>query len=663
MRSSRALWVVLTLLFLLVAALPGATTRALALARAGEASHAQSGTGQPGAGQVGATPFVQVYDPSVGEAGPWYLNDHTFVQDDAGLWHLFGITHPEPSNDQDETTFAHATAPGPHGPWTKRAPALSADPAYGETHLWAPHVIKDGSTYYMFYAGGGHDAANSAISVATSTDLYTWVRHPGGPLFRDGYEARDPMVARIGTQWVMYYTATSEPGGGNHVVAYRTSTDLVHWSARSIAFTDPSSGRGAGNTESPFVVFADGTWHLFLGPRGGYDGTDVFCASDPFHFSADQLCGHIFSHAAEVIQAEGRWWISQAGWGRRGVWLAGLDFSGGSRQYAVEAASDPGDRVVIVSGADGRQEAFAGGPDQVWGRYQTVSNGSWSDWYPFGGPKSAVLSAARDLDGRLELFAAGEGRLDRRAQSAPNVWQGWENFGTAAHDLTVTQNADGRWELFASGPQGIYHRWQTTPGGAWAGWAPFGGPADSVIATGRDASGRIEVIAAAHDTVYRRLQETPSGGWPPAFEEFGTVGGVQHLSLNRRPDGSLDLVAAGSTGLSRRVQSGPSGDWSGWDAFGGPPNARVHLGRNADGRMEVFASRGTGTAHRWENGSGWSAWEGFGPGASGIGFGTNADGRTEIVAGTPYGPLSGRYQLAPSGNWSAWAPIGGPPLT
>ncbi|AYG78898.1 hypothetical protein DWB77_01007 [Streptomyces hundungensis] len=657
MRSSRALWVVFTLLFLWGAALPIVSTRTFAASEVGQAS-----PGPSGGGHVGATPFVQVYDPSVGEAGPWYLNDHTFVQDDGGLWHLFGITHPEPSNDQDETTFAHATAPSPQGPWTKRAPALTADPAYGETHLWAPHVIKDGSTYYMFYAGGGPDAANSAISMATSTDLYTWVRHPGGPLFRDGYEARDPMVARVGTQWVMYYTATSEPGGGNHVVAYRTSTDLVHWSARSVAFTDPSSGRGAGNTESPFVVFAEGTWHLFLGPRGGYDDTDVFCAPDPFHFSADQLCGHVFSHAAEVVRAEGRWWISQAGWGRRGVWLAGLDFAAGSRQYAVEAASDPGDRVVIVSGADGRQEAFVGGPDQIWGRYQTVNNGPWSDWYPFGGPKSAVLSAARDLDGRLELFAAGEGRLDRRAQSAPNVWQDWENFGTAAHDLTVTQNADGRWELFASGSQGIYHRWQTAPGGAWAGWEPFGGPADAVIATGRDARGRIEVIAAANDTVHRRLQSAPSGGWPPAFEEFGAVPGVQHLSVNRRPDGSLDLVAGGSTGVSRRVQSGPSGTWSGWDAFGGPPNARVHLGRNADGRMEVFAARGTGTAHRWENGSGWSAWEGFGPGASGIGFGTNADGRTEIVAGTPYGPLSGRYQLAPSGNWSPWASIGGPPL-
>ncbi|MFG3281321.1 glycosyl hydrolase family 32 [Streptomyces sp. NPDC048111] len=661
--GARVLFAVVVLLlgFALPATGPALATTRPAVTPPG-ASPTSPGPGTVAAGppRVGAAPFVRVYDPSVGESAPWYLNDHTFIQDAQGLWHLFGITHAEPADDQDETTFAHATAPDLLGPWTKRPVALTADPGAGETHLWAPHVIKDGSTYYMFYAGGGPDSANSAISLATSTDLFTWTRHPGGPLFRDGYEARDPMVARVGDQWVMYYTATSAPGGGNHVVAYRTSADLVHWSARAIAFTDPTSGRGAGNTESPFVVRADGVWHLFLGPRGGYAGTDVFCGPDPLHFSADQLCGHVFSHAAEVINTGGRWWISAAGWGRRGVWLAGLDFATGSRQYAEEAASDPAERVVIVSGADGRQEAFAAGPDQVWGRYQTGVNGPWSDWYPFGGPRSATLSAARDVDGRLELFASGEGRVDHRAQSAPDVWQDWENFGTAAHDLTVAQNADGRLEVFASGSQGVFHRWQTAPGGAWAGWEAFGGPADAVIATGRDASGRIEVLAAAHDTVHRRHQAVPSGGWADGFTQFGTVPGVQHLALGRRPDGSLDLLAAGSAGLSRRVQSGTAGDWSAWSAFGGPSNARVHLGRNADGRMEAFATTPTSMAHRWENGAGWSAWEDFGPGASGSAFGTNADGRTEVVAGAPAGPLSGRYQVVPSGSWSAWTAIGGP---
>ena len=35
------------------------------------------------------------------------------------------------------------------------------------------------------------------------------------------------MVHRIGEQWVMYYTATSDPAGGDHTVMYRTSDDLI----------------------------------------------------------------------------------------------------------------------------------------------------------------------------------------------------------------------------------------------------------------------------------------------------------------------------------------------------------------------------------------------------------------------------------------------------
>ena len=46
------------------------------------------------------------------------------------------------------------------------------------------------------------------------TTRSTWARHPANPLVVDGYEARDPMVLRVGDRWVMYYTATSAPAGG-----------------------------------------------------------------------------------------------------------------------------------------------------------------------------------------------------------------------------------------------------------------------------------------------------------------------------------------------------------------------------------------------------------------------------------------------------------------
>ncbi|GAA5199718.1 hypothetical protein GCM10023322_75980 [Rugosimonospora acidiphila] len=277
---------------------------------------------------VAAGTFTNIYDPSVGETSPWYINDHTIIRGPDGTWHLFGITHQEPANPDNEVNFAHATAPSLHGPWTKQPFALAVDPSYGESHLWAPHVIASGGLYYMFYAGGGPDHAQSEISLAISPDLWHWTRYNGDPLLRDGFDARDPYITRIGKQWVMYYDATSQPAGGNHVVAYRTSTDLLHWSASKFAFTDPSTGTSGGPTESPFVVHYRNYYYLFIGPRGGYVGTDVFRSRDPLHFDASELVGHIASHALEVVQdTDGSWWVTSAGWGQGGVWLAPLDWS------------------------------------------------------------------------------------------------------------------------------------------------------------------------------------------------------------------------------------------------------------------------------------------------------------------------------------------------
>ncbi|SUA78318.1 Beta-xylosidase [Nocardia otitidiscaviarum] len=273
--------------------------------------------------EVSAGAFTRVYDPSEGLSEQWYINDHTIVRDAEGGWHLFGITHPEPGAPFDETVFAHATARSLHGPWITRDPALLVDPDYGETHLWAPHVVYADDRYWMFYSGGGPDRTATAINLATSPDLFHWTRHPDGPLFHDGYDARDPMVLRIRGLWVMYYCATSDPEGGYHVVAYRVSPDLVHWGPRRIAYADPLTGTEGGNTESPFVLRHNGIWYLFIGPRPEYVGTEVFRGEGPFHFRPSDRVGRIRAHAAEVVD-DGELWVTSAGWAQGGVSLAPL---------------------------------------------------------------------------------------------------------------------------------------------------------------------------------------------------------------------------------------------------------------------------------------------------------------------------------------------------
>ena len=85
----------------------------------------------------------------------------------------------------------------------------------------------------------------------------------------DGFDARDPMVLRIGDEWVMYYTCNSTPQGGNHCVACVTSSDLVHWGNKRVVFTAEDVGTYAGPCESPFVEKVGDTYFLFMGPFGG----------------------------------------------------------------------------------------------------------------------------------------------------------------------------------------------------------------------------------------------------------------------------------------------------------------------------------------------------------------------------------------------------------
>ena len=288
---------------------------------------------------VAAGEFTRIYNPSIGEAEAWYINDHTFFRDDVGTWHLVGITHAEPAFPHDEKHLAHATAPSLHGPWTKQPFALSAAPEWGETQLWAPHVIRNEGQYWMFVCAGGPSHLEYRIHLATSPDGWQWTRHAENPLVVDGYEARDPMVLRIGDRWVMYYTATTTPEGGHFVVVATESMDLVKWQGRRIVYNDEYTGTYGGPTESPFVVERFGRYYLFIGPdwdglmrskaetghydRRSYLGTRVLESEDPFHFELSGQVGYLSSHASEVVvDKDGEWWVSHCGWGQGGVFLA-----------------------------------------------------------------------------------------------------------------------------------------------------------------------------------------------------------------------------------------------------------------------------------------------------------------------------------------------------
>ncbi|MGH8794830.1 MAG: family 43 glycosylhydrolase, partial [Stackebrandtia sp.] len=588
------------------------------------------------------------YDPSPDGGPKRYLNDHCTIRAADGAWHLFSIigdTAP-PGQVPDsavEDNIAHATAPDLNGPWTTQPHALTTDPNYhGEDHLWAPHVIEHDGVYYMFYSAGGAGGEGWAVNLATSTDLSDWTRSQDGPLFRHGSAARDPMVLRVGDEWVMYYTEVDD--ARHHIVAARTSPNLYDWSEPRAVYTDAITDENVSVTESPFVVERDGWWYLFIGTRNGYVGADVFASQDPFAFRLEGYAGHVPAHCAEVVHDGENWWVTAAGWFQDGLHLGALEWrdapplwhSPANPAVALDVAGEvrlfalAADRSTLVTrsvesgweefgsgfatvptigvNADGRLTVFALRPDATAAVRSQQSDGSWQDWEDFGGPLDAAPAAAQDVDGRLELFAlgpAGQNLLHRR-QLEPNgaEWSDWEEFGGAAGaPPTVAANADGRLEVFALGPGGanVAHRWQTAPGGGWADWdGAFGAPAGAAPTVARGAGGLLQVmvIAPMGLALFNRPQSAPSGDWQEwlKWSDWIDAGAA---TMTPTADGRLEafFMPPGGDVIYHRFQNADA-SWTEQREFGtGPVTATPSACRDADGRVWVFTVAPDGTIH------------------------------------------------------------------
>ncbi len=299
-------------------------------------SCAYSGTATPPTAEDGASEnrkvlveagkFTEIFDPKAGEKEPWCINDHTFVRGADGTWHVFGITHILPVDffRDPGRNLLHATAKSlTQSPWHKEAFAVTADwDKYGEWLFWAPYVIRHNGLYYMFVCAGNNQGHQYKIHLLTSTNLWQWERSAANPLLIDGFDARDPVVLRADKEWILYYTATSKPEGGNHIVACVTSTDLLHWANRKVVFTNPRTGTFGGPTESPFVLRRGKSYYLFACDGGTIN---VYLSKDPFHWNFKDQVGTIYAHASEVVRdVDGKWYISHAGWERGGLSLAPL---------------------------------------------------------------------------------------------------------------------------------------------------------------------------------------------------------------------------------------------------------------------------------------------------------------------------------------------------
>lgn len=151
------------------------------------------------------------------------------------------------------------------GAWSKYA----SNPVLSNDQTWVS-VIKDGSTYKMYYSIGGTGDANylKYIGLAISTDGLTWtdqgaVMNKGSTGQWDANGVWVPDVWKEGSTYHMMYTGRSV--GGVTKVGHATSSDGATWTKDASNPVFNATGTWADNcTENSQIVKIDGTYYLWF---------------------------------------------------------------------------------------------------------------------------------------------------------------------------------------------------------------------------------------------------------------------------------------------------------------------------------------------------------------------------------------------------------------
>lgn len=279
--------------------------------------------------------WVHIFNPNdtrSQEDTTWYTNDHCFIKGGDGSWHAYGIIGHKPIDPwKGETRLFHISAKSiTQAKWVDHEYALTAKPGV-ERVLWAPHVIEDNGTYYMFYnignlqANAPDYASWGQLCMASSKDLFTWIRYDRNPLFSDPGHARDSYVMKNNGKYYYYYTRTFNEVDHRSSVAVRTGPDITHWSGPKIVHVQPLQNHYGGDAESSFVIERKNKYYLFIcRANTNYNRTDVYWSTDPESFPSENLVTQLPVHAAEIIRDGGTWYISNTGWDKKGLYLAPL---------------------------------------------------------------------------------------------------------------------------------------------------------------------------------------------------------------------------------------------------------------------------------------------------------------------------------------------------
>jgi beta-xylosidase len=312
--------------------------------------------------------------PSLYVGDPRQIHDHSWFRDSTGKYHLFAhntVVHTPGSIRHFESLDLT---------YLERAPrpiAIYATPEdWDRDALWAPHVITQGGTYYMYVTGanygpdrvqGGHDDRYQ-IGLVTSQDLSTWTMVSNNPVFDcettgpDGtvarwvdstdpdysHRCRDPFVMYDAAhgRWLLFATAYLDSGvtPGPHsegVIVAQSSSITGPWNHLGYIKATKTlyAGDGTGGqltpaeprravAENPFVTYFNGRYYLFFkdfkdpecDAPGNIQSEIQYATSPTLDFDPSGSTNWIYQgpipdpgvSAAEIIEHGGDTWLMSA---------------------------------------------------------------------------------------------------------------------------------------------------------------------------------------------------------------------------------------------------------------------------------------------------------------------------------------------------------------
>ncbi|MGB0386733.1 MAG: family 43 glycosylhydrolase [Ardenticatenaceae bacterium] len=246
------------------------------------------------------------------------LKDHTFFHfEDYFYFVAISIELPA-QDDRGEYTFAYARTQD-FCTWENLGFILGpgAEGSPDESYIWAPHVIQEGDTFYMFYTGVNRHIAQT-IMLATTTnpaDPQSWQKL--GAVFQPNHEGmiypgpeassncRDPMIIKYNGQYYLYYTGTDQSGG--IVGVAKAATLEGPWQDLGPVLESHANSM----LESPFVLSQDGNFYLFYNhvPRDSYGGPQWRWAPSPFG-PWQAPVKEVIGWAHDFALIESKWYVS-----------------------------------------------------------------------------------------------------------------------------------------------------------------------------------------------------------------------------------------------------------------------------------------------------------------------------------------------------------------